>query len=56
MLYRMKQNAVGLAKICILSTGVLLAVSTTVSLNVGMSDLLNELFPEDIRDYMVGSE
>ncbi|MCR1840530.1 ABC transporter permease [Murimonas intestini] len=56
MLYRMKQNAVGLANICILSTGVLLAVSTTVSLNVGMSDLLKGLFPEDIGVYMVGSE
>ena len=27
MLYRMKQNAVGLANICILSTGVLLVIS-----------------------------
>lgn len=29
MLYRMKQNAMGLANICILSTGVLLVISTT---------------------------
>ena len=28
MLYRMKQNAVGLASICILSTGVLLMIRT----------------------------
>lgn len=56
MLYRMKQNAVGLANICILSTGLLLAVSTTVSLNVGITDLLNGLFPEDIGVYIVGSD
>ena len=34
MLYRMKQNAVGLANICILSTMVLVTVSTTVSLSL----------------------
>ena len=32
MIYRMKQNAVGLSNICILSTMVLVVVSTTVSL------------------------
>ena len=36
MIYRMKQNGVGLANICILSTMVLVAVSTTVSLYVGI--------------------
>ena len=35
LLYRMKQNAVGLANICILSTMVLVTVSTTVSLYAG---------------------
>ena len=38
MMYRMKQNAVGLANICILSTMVLVMVSTTVSLYIGMED------------------
>ena len=38
MIYRMKQNAVGLANICILSTGVLLMVACTTSLMVGMED------------------
>ena len=32
LIYRMKQNAVGLANICILSTAVLLVLSTTISL------------------------
>lgn len=48
MLYRMKQNAVGLANICILSTGVLLAISTTVSLNAGTEELMRSLFPNDV--------
>ena len=38
MIYRMKQNAVGLANICILSTMVLVMISTTISLYVGMED------------------
>lgn len=48
MMYRMKQNAVGLANICILSTVVLVTISTTVSLYVGVDDILNERFPKDI--------
>lgn len=34
MLYRMRQNAVGLASICILSTGVLLMLSATTCLSI----------------------
>lgn len=45
MIYRMKQNAVGLANICILSTMVLVMISTTVSLYVGMEDVLDTRFP-----------
>lgn len=41
MVYRMKQNAVGLANICILSTMVLIMVSTTVCLYVGMNDIIS---------------
>lgn len=48
MLYRMKQNAVGLANICILSTMVLVMVSTTVALYVGMNDVLKTRFPHDL--------
>ena len=47
MIYRMKQNAMGLASICILSTGVLLMLSTTVSLNRGIEDSLSDMFPYD---------
>ncbi len=49
MIYRMKQNAVGLANICILSTMVLVMISTTISLYVGMEDVLNYRFPRDFE-------
>lgn len=49
MIYRMKQNAVGLANICILSTMVLVAVSTTVSLYVGIEDIMKERYPKEIN-------
>lgn len=49
MLYRMKQNAVGLANICILSTMVLISVSTTVSMYLGMEDTLNTACPNEIN-------
>lgn len=48
MLYRMKQNAVGLANICILSTAVLVMISTTVSLYIGMEDGLKARFPRNV--------
>lgn len=47
MLYRMKQNAVGLANICIMSTIVLVLISVTVSLYTGMNDILSQRFPTD---------
>lgn len=49
MLYRMKQNAVGLASICILSTGVLLMISSTVCLNSGLDDIMNKRCPADVN-------
>ncbi len=49
MIYRMKQNAVGLSNICIISTMVLIMVSSTVSLWVGMKDIMNTRFPYDIN-------
>ena len=58
LLYRMKQNAVGLANICILSTMVLVTVSTTVSLYAGLEDSLDRIFPYDvdvIQDITEGS-
>ncbi len=48
MIYRMKQNAVGLANICILSTMVLVMISTTVCLYIGVDDGLAKRYPTDI--------
>ena len=48
MLYRMKQNAAGLASICILSTMVLVVISTTVSMYVGIQDELAARYPNDV--------
>lgn len=48
LLYRMKQNAVGLASICILSTMVLVTISTTVCLYLGAEDALASRYPTDV--------
>lgn len=48
MIYRMKQNAIGLANICILSTMVLITLSTTVCLYVGVEDGLRSRYPGEI--------
>ncbi|WP_066895426.1 ABC transporter permease [Clostridium nigeriense] len=51
MIYRMKQNAVGLANICILSTMVLVMISSTSSMMIGMEDIINTRYPYDISIY-----
>ena len=48
MLYRMKQNAAGLANICILSTGVLLVISITVCLWTGVENSLRNRYPAQV--------
>lgn len=47
MLYRMKQNAVGLSNICILSTMALVTLSSTICLYAGAEDILNAQCPFD---------
>lgn len=49
MIYRMKQNAVGLSNICILSTAVLVTLSTTVSLYIGLEDELKFRYPYEVQ-------
>ncbi len=56
MLYRMKQNAVGLANICILCTMVLVAVSTTLSMYAGAEDSIREMFPHDVSIRILSGE
>lgn len=48
MMYRMKRNATGLANICILSTAVLAVLSSTISLYVGIGDMLSDAYPRDV--------
>ncbi|API88472.1 hypothetical protein BKP56_03785 [Marinilactibacillus sp. 15R] len=47
MLYRMKQHAVGLANISILSVMVIIAVSTTITLFLGTEETLSTRFPSE---------
>ena len=49
MLYRMKQNAVGLANVCVLSTMVLVTISTTVALYAGVQDTVNISYPAEME-------
>lgn len=48
MMYRMKQNAAGLASICILSTMVLVTVATTASLFFGQKDIQSSRYARDV--------
>ncbi|MBC8527992.1 FtsX-like permease family protein [Christensenellaceae bacterium NSJ-44] len=48
MMHRMRQNAAGLASICILSTMVLVTITTSVSLYAGQEQMLKVLYPNDL--------
>ena len=48
MMYRMKQNAVGLGNICILSTMVLVMLSVTVGLYAGINETTKDQCPDDV--------
>lgn len=48
MIYRMKQNAVGLSNICILSTMVLVMLAGTFSLYMGRDVSLHSRYPKEI--------
>lgn len=48
MMYRMKQNAAGLASICILSTVVLVLISTTISMYIGAEDMIARRYPREM--------
>lgn len=56
MMYRMKQNAVGLGNICILSTMVLVMISTTSCLLAGMEDIINRRYPYEFELYSVNDK
>lgn len=48
MLYRMKQNAVGLSNITILSTATMIVMTTTISLYFGVNTMVNNTFQFDV--------
>ena len=48
MLFRMKQNAAGLASICVLFTALLVTVSTTFSLYTSMETVMRIRYPRNI--------
>lgn len=54
LFHRMKQNAAGLASICILATMVLVTVSTCTALYLGQEDMLKQLNPNDMEIQMRG--
>ena len=56
MLFRMKQNAMGLASICVLSTIVIVTLSTTISLFVGIDDERRVRYPKDVDIRVVADE
>ncbi len=48
LIYRMKRNAVGLASVCILSTMVLVMVSVTSSMMIGLDPMIDKEYPCDV--------
>lgn len=48
LIYRMKQNAVGLASIAILATCILVMISTTVSLYTGADKTIKKFYPHHV--------
>lgn len=56
MIYRMKQNAAGLASICILSTAVLVTMSSTVCLFIGEEAILAGRHLRQVTVSCIGSE
>ncbi|MCH5303411.1 MAG: FtsX-like permease family protein [Ruminococcus sp.] len=49
MVYRMKRNGAGLASICILATMVLVMISSTASLYIGVEDAIQNRYPKEIN-------
>ncbi len=56
MIYRMKQNAVGLANICVLSTMVLIMASSTTSIMIGFEDIMHTRYPNEFSVYSYEKE
>jgi len=55
MFHRMRQNARGLATICILSTMLVVTVSGTLSLYLGSDEMMRGMYPFDAQVYVAES-
>ncbi len=55
LIHRMRQNARGLASICILSTMLVVTLSCTLSLYIGQEKMLSRLYPFDVEINKVSS-
>lgn len=49
MVYRMRRNGAGLASICILLTMVLVMLSVTASMHMGVEDMLHNRYPKGVN-------
>ncbi len=54
LIYRMKQNAVGLGNICILSTMVLIILTSTLTIYLGVDKNIKNRYPYDFDYYFRG--
>lgn len=48
MIYRMRRNGAGLASICVIITMILVMLSSTLCLNIGIEDAVRQRYPQDI--------
>ncbi|WEV44839.1 FtsX-like permease family protein [Streptococcaceae bacterium ESL0687] len=55
LLYRMKQNAVGLANITVLVAMTFVTLAITVGLHTGVKDVVNQAFPQDTNTHVGAS-
>lgn len=56
MTFRMRKNGAGLASICILSTMVLVTISSTIAMYVGIPDMIGTNFQNDITVSVLDNE
>lgn len=56
MIYRMKQNAAGLANICILSTMVIVCMTCVFSLYFGQTNVANQMYPRGVEIIVENNE
>lgn len=56
LIYRMKQNAAGLANICVMSCAVLALLFVTLSLYLGVEDIIDSRYPREYSVSVYGAD